>query len=342
MTATRRRHPARTLATAALVVFLVVGSFVASGGPAEAAPLTRQTLPVFSLSCSELLAPDAGVATLFADQQGAELFASSALWAPGGSIEIDSPLLVSAGFDLTREGNEIAGTLAMVDAETDDPAGQATFDAVLRPFGEPWVSDSSPERGHSNVVDRSYRTEQEATVEGVLRLPDGTERSLDSCTAAVGEIVVVRNTPQKVVEQLPPQTFASCVVPGDAGHELGLLVLSEHGFTFAELAVFPPGEDEAVVFGFGEVHLGRKTLTGTVPLITPEGEEAGTAVIAATVETLGPRIEKGTEGDVRYRLFAKDFVLRGEVAVTGFGTFPLDDCTGAHERGWLQYPNPGI
>ncbi len=162
---------------------------------------------------------------LFADQQGPDLFASAAVWTPGTSPDGDPPALVSAGPTLHRAGDTITGTLEMVDAVTGELAGEARFVAVLRPVGDPTVSDSRPTRD-GNIVDRGYRSEQDAAADGALVLPDGSERSLSSCTATVGEIVVMRNTPGRIVEHEAAQTIAECLVRRVDDHVLDLLLLS--------------------------------------------------------------------------------------------------------------------
>jgi hypothetical protein len=328
-----RRHPL-TLPAAVLTV----AALLVSAGPAGAAALTRATVPLFSLACE--LAGPAGTATLHADQQGAEEHASAALWSPGAAPAEDPPVLVSSGFTLVRDGAMVTGTVAMVDGATEEDAGEATFTARLEPFGAPLVGDSAPLR-FGNIVDRSYRSEQEATVTGGLQLPDGSQFALDGCTGTLGEIVIVRNTPEVVVEHLPGEIFGFCLAPGADGHTLALLLLDEHDEVFVELALLPPDGDDPLLFGFDAVALGRTALTGRVALVDDQGEFAGEAVIAGTVEAHRPRIVKGEESDVRFKTFFRDFTVHGDVTVTDYGSFALDGaCEAGYQRGFLRYPNP--
>jgi hypothetical protein len=295
-------------------------------------------MPLFSLSCEFNGAT--GIATLHADQQGAEEHASAALWTPGTSPGEDPPALASSGFTLVRDGATVTATLAMVDAATEDAVGEVSFHATLEPFGAPVVSDSAPLR-FGNIVDRGYRSEQEATVTGALQLPDGSRLALDGCTGTVGEIVIVRNTPKVVVEHLPAEVVGLCLAPGAGGHTLALLLLVEHDETFVEVALLPPGGDDPLLVGFDTVAFGRTALTGNVALFDAEGEPAGEAVIAASIERQRPRIVKGQEGDISFKTFFRDFTLHGDVTVTDHGSFPLDGaCDAGYQRGVLRYPNP--
>ncbi|HEV2811523.1 MAG TPA: hypothetical protein VGV93_14140 [Acidimicrobiales bacterium] len=318
--------PAAAVATVAMLV---------APTTAGAEPLSRTTATYYSISCMALVGP-AGTAQLAVDDEAA----STARYAPGTdpSDEGARPEIVSSSAAYVLEGDTVTGSFELVDFETGEPAGQASFEAQLAPDGEASTTTARGRRG--NVVFRDTFTTQPLRVSGMLEFSDGARYSLADCTGERKEVRLVENVPHAFTERFDPQTVALCEVTDEDGYTLAVLLEGHDALDSADVALFEPHANEPSLFGWGEVTGTTRTVTGEVALIDRDGGVAGSATIAGDIDASAPSHSRYEIDGARYRLETRDLALSGTVTVPGRPAFSLDGCTGVAQRGSVLVTDP--
>lgn len=302
---------------------------------AGAEALSRTTSTYYGISCMALVGP-AGTVQLAVDNE----FASTARYAPGAdpSDEGALPEIVSSGAAYVLEGDTVTGSFELVEFETGEPAGQASFEAHLTPDGEASTTTARGRRG--NVVFHDTITTQPLRVSGTLQFSDGAQYSLADCTGERKDVQAVENVPHAFTERFDPHTVALCEVTDEDGYTLAVFLEGHDALESADVALFEPHADEPSLFGWGEVTGTTRTVTGEVPLSNRDGEVAGSATIAGDIDASAPRHSRYEIDGARYRLETRDLALTGTVTVSGRPVFSLDDCTGVAERGAVLVTDP--
>ena len=273
----------------AVVGLLVLVASVVGGGTAQAGEPLRFTDHRITLECGPL-ENETGVLVLFVESS--EVFgahADLAFW-PTGTEPFEDPPSVFADFEATQT---VSATDSAVSAEVPlinqagDPQGSASIAATLTPLGGPEPVEDFRE---GNMWVRQEGTVQNLAVAGTAILPGGNEFSLDSCFANILDVTVFQTNPNTFVEQ-HAGIHVDCVIESESGF-LTLFATDEERPPFAFVALDSAAEGLRV--GDAAVTLTKRELSGTVPLHDESGEDAGAAVIDATL-TPGERVSFSTQ-----------------------------------------------
>ena len=301
---------------------------------AGAEPRRTTTSTYYGINCMELVGP-AGTAQLAVDDEAA----STARYAPGADPSgFDPPELVSSSTAYVLEGDTVTGTFELVDFETGEPAGHASFEAHMVPTGD--VSTTTARGRQGNIIVHETWTIQPLRVSGTLRFFDGAEYSLDACTGERRQLDLTHNMPHAYTERLHPQTTALCRMTDEDGYTVVLRLEGHDTLDSAGVELFEPNAEEHSLSGSGEVTGTTRAITGEVPLSDRAGEPAGSATIAGDIATSAPTHSRYEIDGVRYRLETRELTLSGTIIVPGRPAYSLDGCTGVTQRGAVLITDP--
>ena len=326
---TRRVRGLVALAAAASTVAMLAAPTMAG-----AEPRRTTTSTYYGINCMELVGR-AGTAQLAVDDEAA----STARYAPGADPSgLDPPELVSSSATYVLEGDTVAGTFQLVEFESGEPAGHASFEAHMAPNGDASTTTARGRQG--NIVVHETWTTQPLQVTGTLRFFDGAEYPLDACTGERRQLELAHNMPHAYTERLHPQTTALCQMTDEDGYTVVLRLEGHDTLDSADVELFEPNAVEHSLSGSGEVTGTTRAITGAVPLSDRAGEPVGSATIAADIATSAPTHSRYEIDGVRYRLETRELTLRGTITVPGRPAYSLDGCTGVAQRGAVLITDP--
>jgi hypothetical protein len=319
---------------AAVLAAAVAGLVAVAPKGAEAAAATRETSKSLFLACRGTTAEGAR-AEVELSAGPSRLEADARLFAPGAGVE-DPPVVSSDAEQSTGTvawaGDKVAGSVPVFDYGTGAPRGEATFALTAR-LGDP----TGPEEGrlrNGNQVIREAATFFPLTATGTLTFPGWPPIALISCDGVVIEKTVFHNNPQAQIS-LSDVSQAFCDLDGRDGRRL----IVDIDAATVGLVEFAPGADPDVdpplLFGLAEDGaFTRRSLTATVPLFAPGGEEpsvVGEALVQAAVIAGPPttRFERGHRSYLRIRTWSLTFT--GAVTMPDGTTYSMAECTGHRE-----------
>jgi hypothetical protein len=320
---TRRRS---AVALAALV-FAALFPSVAHGAPA-----TKETFRILFVGCEGTTVQGALAAMAVSTFQS-NLEVDARLFAPGA--EPSDPPIVSSNPDASTgtaslDGDVITGSVSVFEVATGDPLGDATF-VIAFTRGEPETIEGRSRNGNQLVRELVELTPVTGT--GSLSFPGGPTVGLD-CDGVSGMNTVFRNNPRAEIS-VSDVSQAFCDLDAADGRRL-LLTVDAATLTLVE---FAPGADPEVdpplLFGVAEdTVFTRASLTATVPLFAPSGDDAvfvGDAVVRAGVKAGPPttRFQRSHRSYLRIRTWPLTF--DGTITMPDGRHYNMAQCTGHRE-----------
>ena len=299
---------------------------------ASAARATRLTDHSVNLYCDGIHPPSgtgfAYFGAFVSDINGSDAFFDA--W--DGDEPVDQPDITrdyGQPVDVTWDGTTLNGSFPLADS-AGDPAGSASFSAVLTPVGDPYeINDSFKDGNHKYQATGSGQPMQPA---GSLVLSTGQTFDLADCFGEALTVSVFATNPASFVSHFAARTV-ECDLADAAGNTGFMFVdLSDDG-TFVDSAVFPANGAPAIgAVGGGPLDGG--TLDASLDTyLWDTGEPAGVAAsIHLTFTSTGDKF------DLLFRNRTSRRVTRGTLLdiegtlTIGTYAFDLGACVGADYR----------
>ena len=237
----------------------------------------------------------------------------SALLGPRGDITYNGPLGSLAGTEGLAEmdGNRIVGEYGLVNIETGEYAGRATYELLFTAAGEVEASERTIRDGNRRIVLES--TEQPMVANGHVTMPDGTTFPVVDAPAERLTLDGWSSEPRStILDGTDTLVEATWIVDGTPVTFRGNVTnLQSAGAVFLYTA-------EEEIIGLDEPALVDDRMTASFVLQRPDRSVAGTADVALEIVTLG----SSTSFEVSE--FSRTKVITDEIAVTGTMLLTLD------------------
>lgn len=286
MTHMSRRHPA----VLAVMLSSILGVLVASAWPVAAAPPAHQQQIIVHLDCTAQ--GDFGAAAL-----GLEHTSTGRGW-PGGDVRVwppsadpatDPPVLTGYNRDIARDGKTLTGEVPLR-ATGDDIVGWSSYTVTFAHAGPPQVVVAKgPLAEYGMRYNQRFRNVKERTpitASGTLTLPGIGSVSLTACSGEeVVENIAITQPATVVGAARYPFSFPDGELCEAKSGGPTTALLSVTGGE-AAVVILRHGEEDALAFGAVYPEIKHTTMTGSVSMFSPDGEELGEATLQVTLRVL--------------------------------------------------------
>jgi hypothetical protein len=315
-----------------LVPLLVAAALLAgSAAPATARGAIKAEFPVLLLGCEDTSTAD-GTIRFFAVLDSPLDFVLIALWPAGSDPDEDYPSHVSATSDLTYtlldDHLDLQAPLERIDPSTGEGTtiGTVSVAAELKRIGEPWDVDYSERFG--NRWSRLSGTLQQLTASATITLPAGQTFHPAPCDGVIGSLQTFDTDP-------------TALTGGGSWSELGCQLASRQGMVWldvtefgTDLTFFPADPFLDPLWGseYGDVvELGEGEFHAQIRLTDFYGNEAGTALVDATLEAVvTPQAYREIFRRGRAKTVEQPYLVTGRVRMPTGERFSLRPCIAYH------------
>lgn len=327
-----RRHPA---VLAVILLSSALGVLVASAGPVAADPPAHEQQIIVHLDCKAQ--GDFGAAAL-----GLEHTSTGRGW-PGGDVRVwpanadpstDPPILAGYNRDIIRDGMTLTGDVPLR-ATGEDIVGWSSYTVTFAHAGPAkTVVAKGPVAEYGMRYNQRFRNVKERTpltASGRLTLPGVGPVSLTDCTGEeVVENISITQPATVVGAGRYPFAFPDGELCEARSGGPTTALLSVTGGE-AAIVILRHGEEDALAFGAVYPEMKHTTMTGSVPMFAPDGEELGEATLQATlrvVERDNPHYRVGSTFGIEH---LEQVVAQGVIVFDGV-TYSFAGCEGVRLR----------
>jgi hypothetical protein len=272
------------------------------------------------------LSTDVGLANVFVEVSGPGGFASLALWTAGTDPEVDLPNIITEQGMATFDGERLNASFELVFVEESEnpeepptftPAGSATVEAILTPYGDLQDFTSDPLRDGNRWI-RQGLFVQLLSVNGTLSVdlldgPDATA-PLTNCGASTTDQTLFATNPDAYVLD-GDQLVLSCSWTTALGTAELLAVNDDFGTTFSQLIIV---ERDSVLVGLAVPEFSATAYLADYELFDPiSGNVLGAASADAVLAASGERInDREWVENTRFSLVGGVLTVDGAVSIT--------------------------
>ena len=306
-----------------LAALMLLAALPVASQAARATRLTDHTIGFFCEEISSTAGDDvAYIGASLSDTFGSDAFID--YWAAGSSGAPDLLRDYEQPAEITLVGNVLSGSFAVMDGNG-DPAGTATFEAVLTPVGDPVPIDD--DFGVGNRQERFTGVSQPMSVSGTMDV-GGLTFDLSQCFGDEATITAFSTNPNALAARFA-QRFVGCDVSNENGDTGFVFVDLNNDLVFVDVGM--TSADGSVALGAtGELNQSGGSVSGTLPLYDAETFEPVEGEAALELSFTATEQFRYLLRNATFRRMVSGDVLdiEGTLSFPGGYTFDLGDCVG--------------